>query len=430
MKRLLYLIVSIIGVSTILGTGTSCKREMFNEEEYDTLIKNSSPVDTVDPNHTWSLTESNTIKVTVNAGVDTKKIQILNDNPLTSESAQVITQMDANEGDQVRLGISYPSYRDVLYLAGVDSEGKYTIATFNPSDNEVDFKNMIIVQRQLGYTPQPQYYAFCYEQEYPEPGDYDFNDVVMHIALERASTNVMYVHVRLAAVGADQQLAGCIRLPEIPFEEIDSVWTVNGASFNQDITSQYMMVLKERDLLLKGLNGEPVLNLFADAHWATGDNLDANYGMFKRKQYNVTKTTGSDAQLMVPREIVFGMRVKKGDLLTSMSLDNIDPFIIRQYNGSNMEIHTYDYRKINALNSYNFIDAGNIPWALKIPYGWFCHPLHGVNIGFRLEGQGTQYLFGAYRRSGNSFGEWSMNHLVSLRWFLPENATTNQVFVW
>ena len=413
----------------IMASG--CVRNQFDQQRYEEIVEEESPTPNVDENHDWMMSTIMTLVVDPSGVDNVNLVRIFTENPAETDFAEVVDEAYSSGDNKIVMNISYPIRLETLYAAAIDSEDYYTIVSFNPnSSSSINFANPIVKHQKMPYHYLYQTYEYLYEEEYPQPGDYDFNDVVMHIALERASTNVMYVHVRLAAVGADQQLAGCIRMPEIPFEEIDSVWTVNGASFNQDITSQYMMVLKERDLLLKGLNGEPVLNLFADAHWATGDNLDANYGMFKRKQYNVTKTTGSDAQLMVPREIVFGMRVKKGDLLTSMSLDNIDPFIIRQYNGSNMEIHTYDYRKINALNSYNFIDAGNIPWALKIPYGWFCHPLHGVNIGFRLEGQGTQYLFGAYRRSGNSFGEWSMNHLVSLRWFLPENATTNQVFVW
>ena len=75
-----------------------------------------------------------------------------------------------------------------------------------------------------------QYFAFCYEQEFPEPGDFDYNDVVMHIALERANAREMYFHVRLAAVGANKQLAGCLRMPDIDYNDIETVYTVDDRS--------------------------------------------------------------------------------------------------------------------------------------------------------------------------------------------------------
>lgn len=430
MKRFAYIAMIIFGIFAIVGTGISCKREMFDEEKYDTLIKIVSPVDTVDPNHTWTLTASKTFTVTVNAGVGTKKLQILDLNPMASSSAHVMAQIDAEEGDRVSLNVCYPLVRDVLFAAAVDADGKYTIASFKISGDEADFSNTLVLQQELLYTPSPQYHAFCYEQEFPEPGDYDYNDVVMHIALERASAKEMYVRVRLAAVGGDQQLAGCIRLPEFGYNEIDTVYTVNDDSFNKDITDQYLVVQKDLSLLLKGRSGEPILNLFADAHWATGDVLNADFGTFQRKKYNVTKQSDSKSQLMVPREIIFVIRSKNESRLNEMALDNIDPFIIKGYNGANMEVHTFPYRKVKALNDYNYIEVDNLPWALAIPTGAFCHPLDGVNMGFRLKGQNTQYLFGAYAKKGNSFGEWSMNHNSCLNWYEPEFATANQVFIW
>lgn len=430
MKRIVYFVIIILGLSAMVGMETSCKKNVFDEAIYDTLIKIQSPVDTVDPNHTWALSTTKNLIVTVNAGVGTKKVQIFDANPFNSGSAQIIAEKDAKEGDRFNISISYPTIKSTLFLAAVDSLGNYTIGTFSTSESDISFANVLIRQQPLNYSPLPQYYAFCYEQEYPQPGDYDYNDVVMHIGLERANPREIYIHVRLAAVGGDQAISGCLRLPEIAYEDIDTVYTLGDQTFNKNITDQYMTILKERDLLLKGLKEEPILNLFADAHWATGDILNADFGMFQRKQYNVTKQSDKNSQLMVPKEVTFVVKFKSDDCANNMTLDNIDPFIIRSYNGVNMEVHTYDYRKVTALYEYTYTDSGNLPWALKIPYGSFRHPLHGVNIGFRLKDSGSQYLFGAYSRRGNSFGEWSMNHNSCLNWYLPEYSTENQVFVW
>lgn len=420
----------IVAISILAGTGSSCKRDMFDEAIYDTLIKIQSPVDSVDPNHDWKLSTSKYLIITANAGVGTKRVLILNGNPKTSALAQIVGQLDMEEGDRVGMSVSYPSLLSKLYAAAVDSTGAYTVAEFNPSNRDVDFSTTLFKLEKLNYTPWFQYYAFCFEQEFPEPGDFDYNDVVMHIALERASAREMYIHVRLAAVGGNQQIAGCIRLPDFTFAEIDSVYTLNDQSFNKDITDQYMMVQKKKDLLLKGRKDEAVLNLFADAHWATGDVLNEDFGMFKRKQYNVTRRSSSDAQLMVPREVTFVIRVTDDNRLNGITLDNIDPFIIRQYNGANMEVHTYDYRSVQALNEYNYIDVGHLPWALKVPSGSFCHPLEGVNMGFRMKDKetGASILFGAYDIGGHAFGEWAVNKNKAKDWYQYPDSTN--VFIW
>lgn len=430
MKRFFYFAIIILGLSALIGTGTSCKKDMFDKAMYDTLIKIQSPVDSVDPSHTWELSTSKYLIITANAGTGTRQVQILSDNPLTSNAAQIINQLDMAEGDRVGLSVSYPSRLTTLYAAAIDSTGAYTVVQFNPSSNDVDFSNPLSKAQQVSSKPGPQYYAFCYEQEFPEPGDFDYNDVVMHVALERANPREMYFHVRLAAVGGNKQLAGCLRLPEIDYNDIDTVYTVDDKSFNKEITDQYMVVLRERDLLLKGLKGEPVLNLFADAHWATGDILNADFGMFQRKLYNVTKQSASDAQLMVPREVTFVIRFKTDIRANGITLSNIDPFIIEQYNGISMEVHTYQYRTVKALNDYSYIDVGHLPWALVVPSGAFCHPLEGVNMGFRRKDKttGASILFGAYDISGHSFGEWATNRNLAKDWY--ENPNESNVFVW
>ena len=431
MKRFFYFVIVILGISALVGTHTSCKKkEVFDEDIYDTLIKIVSPVDSVDPYHNWELSTQKDLIVTVNSGVGAKKILIFDKNPFDSESAQIIASTDAEEGDRFGISVSYPTASGVLFLAAIDSLGNYTIAAINPSDRDVDFTNTFIKQQRLAYTPLPQYYAFCYEQEYPEPGDYDYNDVVMHIALERANPREMYFHVRLAAVGGDIPIAAFLRLPEIGYEDVDTAYTVNGESFNKNLTEQYMQVIKLNELMLKGLTGEPILNIFLDAHWATGDIIEADYGLVKRKRYNVTKQSDKNSQLMVPREVTFVLKFKTDTQANAITLDNIDPFIMRLYNGASMEVHTYKYRESTALEKYKYIDVGHLPWALKIPIGSFRHPLHGVNIGFRMKDSGSQYLFGAYSRKGNSFGEWASDRNSCLNWYLPEYSTENQVFVW
>ena len=126
---------------------------------------------------------------------------------------------------------------------------------------------------------------------------------------------------------------------------------------------------------------------------------------------------------MVPREIVYVIRVNDGKRLNSMNLDNIDPFLIHQYNGGRMEIHTYKYRHAQALYEYYYSDSEHLPWALKIPKSWFNHPLEGECIGSRT----TEMLFGAYAVQGHAFGEWAMDKDRFLDWF---NYPKSKYFIW
>jgi len=429
MKRIVYFVMIALGLSVLMGTGTSCNKDVFDQSVYDTLVKRQSPVDSIDATHTWSLTKSTRLTVEANANVGTQQVVILDDNPLSSTNARVLARADVAEGGRASVNVIYPSRLSTLYAACIDSNGRYTVSAFDASASQVDFSAPIATQQKPGYTPELQYHAFCFEEEFPEPGDYDFNDVVLHIAVEPVSSRIVYFHVKLAAVGGKLQLAGCIRLPDFKYEDIDSVWTLNGESFNKDISDQYMVVLKERDPLLRGQNGEAILNLFADAHWATGDMLNADYGIFKRKQYNVTKASGTDAQLMVPREITFAVRMAEAGRTSGITLGNIDPFIIKQYSGANMEVHTYNYRDVKALNDYRYVALGHLPWALQVPNSSFAHPLEGINMGFRMKTEsGQSILFGAYATTGHAFGEWAADKNSSLDWYLYPDKYN--IFIW
>lgn len=429
MSRILYILVGMIVIMVLAGSGFSCSsKDMFNPGYYDTLVKKQSPVDSVDPRHTWELSTSQTIRITANAGVGTQKIQILTADPNYSEMACVIMQVLINEGGSADLSFSYPVMLSKLYAAAIDKNDTYTLVDFSPTDSVVDFSHPLYMQRVVARKPDLQYYAFCFENEFPEPGDYDYNDVILHIGLERTTKQIMKIHVRLASVGATEQLAALIRLPGFKVNDIDSISTEGDLSFNKGITKQYMTVFDQTELLIESREDEALINLFADAHWATGDVLNENYGTFKRKRYNVTRASSSDNQLMVPREIVYVVRVKDEKLLNSMNLDNIDPFILRQYSGARMEIHTYNYRHAQALYEYYYSDSDHLPWALKIPKSWFNHPLEGKNIGFRMkESASTAMLFGAYAVQGHAFGEWAMDKDRFLDWF---NYPKSDYFIW
>lgn len=442
MKKIALVFTIFVAICVMTGVGTSCSKTAFSEEIYDSLIELKSPVDTVDPNHTWMLTAKMTLNVDVNGGVGAKMFQVLTDDPLASSDVNIIAQMPVEENDQFSMMVSYPQRMTTLYGALVDAEGRYTVTKFKPSSSvSVDFSSPIFKSQTLSDQPSLLYYAYCYEDEMPEPGDYDYNDLVMHLAFERKGEKEMRFHVKVAAVGSNKQLAFLVRLPGLSMDDIDSLYAVDDKSFNVNMHGEQLKQQSsyvENDKLLNKLlvtskNGEPIINFFADAHWAIGEVKYNDYGQYDRKQYNVNYGTTSTTAELLPREIVFVMKVKDAQKLNSLTLEDVDPFAMKAYGNVIREIHTFPYRFVDALYENKYVDVKNLPWALIIPSGSFWHPLHGQNIGFRMRNDYTQnneILYGAYRKQGHSFGEWSLNRNQSLDWYLNENATKSQVYIW
>lgn len=424
---------ALVAISIMIGMNISCKRELYDQEAYQEYLDSVSPVDTIDPNHTWILTNSKTLLVQAPDTGGTQIVKILTANPRESGNAQVVGEAWASEGERFAMALTYPSTMTTLYAAVVDTTGRYSIVKFSPeSESLIYFDNLIVDHEKISYEPQPLLYTYGFEEDYPAAGDFDYNDVVLRISQSRSGEREMRVVVQMAAVGAAKQIAGAIRLVGIKYSDVESVTTVDSLSFNttngKDFPDQMKTVVaKEKtefyeSFVSNSKTSEAVLNLFGDAHWATGDLLEENFGMMKRKKYNVSTSVNDDYAQFVPRTITYIVTLKNSEGLNEFSMEKMDPFILEQYNGSVFEVHQYAYRTAQILYPYSTSRIKGLPWALCMPMGDFRWPLEGVNIGFMKKG----VKYGAYQTSGHSFGEWSMDRNRSLDWY--EYPSENQVF--
>ncbi len=423
-------LASLCAILIMIIAGSACKREMYDEQVKKSIMDSVSPVDSIDAMHTWILTTTKTLMVTTPDTGAIKMVKILTANPRETGNAEVVGEAYATAGKKVTMAVTYSNRLTTLYAAAVDSSDYYTITRFEPNvSSAVDFSGATVVHEKMPYVPQPQQYTYCFEREYDLALEYDFdyNDIVLRVSQERTGEKEMRYHVQLAAVGLDIQMAAAINMLGFKYDDIESVKTVDSLSFNntngKDVPDQILTLSKNKDFFVRGLNNEAVLNLFVDSHWATGDLLEENYGMMDRKMYNVSKSSGGDYQLMVPRTITYIVKFKDADALNMASLDRLDPFMYYGYNGANFEIHLYQYRNNQTLNAYPPSTIKTLPWALCIPSSTFRWPLEGVNMGFIMKGS---HLFGAYSKYGHSFGEWAMDRNSSLDWY--EYPTDNQVF--
>ena len=423
-------LASLCAILIMIIAGSACKREMYDEQTHQDMMDSVSPVDSIDAMHTWILTTTKTLMVTTPDTGAIKMVKILTANPRETGNAEVVGEAYATAGKKVTMAVTYSNRLTTLYAAAVDSSDYYTITRFEPNvSSAVDFSGATVVHEKMPYVPQPQQYTYCFEREYDLALEYDFdyNDIVLRVSQERTGEKEMRYHVQLAAVGLDIHMAAAINMLGFKYDDIESVKTVDSLSFNntngKDVPDQILTLSKNKDFFVRGLNNEAVLNLFVDSHWATGDLLEENYGMMDRKMYNVSKSSGGDYQLMVPRTITYIVKFKDADALNMASLDRLDPFMYYGYNGANFEIHLYQYRNNQTLNAYPPSTIKTLPWALCIPSSTFRWPLEGINMGFIMK---ESHLFGAYATYGHSFGEWAMDRNSSLDWY--EYPTDNQVF--
>lgn len=427
--------IPFLMLAAVLSMNISCKNHDLYDVEIAKEVNDSvMPIDSVDKYHNWMLHSSASLVVKANDNVGAEWVQILTADPRKSADAEVATQAPVSDGSTISLSFSYPKRIDTLFAALIDTEGLYTVTPFTPGSSQVDFSAPRYRKQILTYIPQPQVFAFCYEEEMPDivSPDFDYNDIVLHLSYERTGAREISFHVKLAAVGTDKQVAAALHLKNFKKEDIESVTTVNDASFNKnnkgdEVPNQILQVHKDKTLLVEAQNtGDAIINLFCDSHWATGDLLTEDYGRMQRKRYNVTKGSGTDAQTMVPREVTYVVTFKENVSLEYLNFDLIDPFILKIFLGATFEVHPYAYRKECVFYDYPVDDRINrIPWSLTIPYSKFRHPLEGTNIGFKKK---NILGFGAYGYSGHSFGEWSMDHNKALDWYLNAYATENQVY--
>lgn len=410
---------------------TSCSRDVFNEDDYNKIIDEASPIDSVDANHNWELTQDFTYLVKADANVGAKSVLLLSDNPLTAINSEVMAQSAIEDGGQVKLKATVPTRYSWLYAALVDVNGLYTVVSFPVSSEVISFANLasVNIQKPLKAQLEQQKLVYCFEEEMPEPGDFDYNDLVLLLSREVVNSRHLKIEVELAAVGGSKQLAAGLRLVGYQAEDIDSVTIEGGGSFdlgghNYNVPLEKMAtpMWDSNSLLQAGRNGEAMLYLFEDAHWAMGEDLDVINQIFQRKKYNVSKVEGGNLMILPTRTEIYHVYFKEGKSVDNFTPSMFDPFMLSPYYTMLWEIHCFRDREAQLTREYTLAKSKNLPWALMIPYASFRYPLEGVNIGYSRNG----FLFGAYMNKGCSFGEWAKDHTKCLDWYT--SPTFNQIF--
>lgn len=414
-------VMMIAGLLTVVGV-VSCDKNVYDEKRHGELIHYYSSVDSVDQQHMFMLSQEKILRYQVPSGVKYQQLRVYSGNPLKDSNAELMNSVYVSAGQSGSLALNVPYQVTTLHVALVDAADNYTVASIPASQSTVDFSD-VTTGRALS-SLKPQTYTYLFEENNPEPGDYDYNDVVLRVSQQRTAKNQITIGVTIAAVGAVRQIAGCIRLVGYRYQDIDSITTTTGKSFNDGINKQILYFHKETDMLIEGRNHEAVLNLFCDAHWAMAFNPSADYGLFQRKKYNVSTSTNDDYQLRATRTLYYVVTFKNAATLDNFTHETLDPFIITDYNAGTWETHTEQFKSAQVLHEYFVPSFKDLPWALMVPDADFKYPLEGVEIGYRKRTEtGVVAMFGAYATIGHSFGEWAENRNGYLDWYLYPNTS-------
>ena len=424
MKRnntILLLIATALGLSL-----ESCNKEMFDQQVYDTIITQEFPIDPIDQTHNWELSTRRSIVIKANASMENmEKVMVLSKNPLTATDAQIMAETAATtEGGLHTLLFAAPSAQTTFYAAVKTTDKQYAVVPFTTSNSQVSFEDKMTGT----LTSDLDYYSFtyCFEENFPEPGDYDFNDCVMRMSvMPGTKKNQVKLIVTLAAAGAKKQIAAAVRLKGYKASDIESVEIEEGNAFDDGYPLTPRSI-PDGSTFQQGRNGEPVIRLFEDAMWCLTREQPSDNGVLTRYNVNVTRQENETNKKVDPVKRTYIINFKETSNATSMLqnvlTDNLDPFIVVPYNSNYWETHTYQDRLAMVLYEYHDQTAIRITWALCVPSGTFRWPLEGLLIGSYKNG----ILTGAYREFSHSFGEWAAKKENSRDWF--DYPTVSEVY--
>lgn len=301
-------------------------------------------------------------------------------------------------------------------------------AGFSQSQNDASGNGSAVIAMP---EEKPLNVRFCFEDNFPQPGDYDFNDLVITVTPENLGWAVALT-VTLDAVGAKKQLAAALRLKNIKRSEISNYWA-DGSPFAgvYDYPWQSGMIVKNNYNLCLNDAGQSttddfVLFLFNDAHYAMNRNgADALLnGSPTRQFYNtigeLPDPLGRDIDPVTVKFYFQGST----ETLNKFTADNFDLFLVEEENGTFWEIHTYPFKFDQIVREYAGKDMSNYqdpyPWGIAVPGNSFKYPKEWMPIGMYK----NQLSDGAYNSPGHAFVEWAADHTTALDWYkYPSEGT-------
>lgn len=434
-------------LSGVLALG-ACQKEYFDPGKYKELIEQSFPVDNPDPNHTWTTVHEVNINLNM-LSVDAYDVYVLTANPETDSSARRLHHAMLSGSIRQSLKVCCPLQTRALWVVAIDSRGQAICmgqsvgaSTEQLTMNMGEGANVPLSKDELRAFGE-QDYTYCFEENFPATGDWDFNDLVMGVELDRTYGNggtqpdTLIITTRLRAVGSMSSIAAAMRLRGVTLTQVEPKYVSDNAYEYYRYGGDIVPSNKDRQLGVKieetsDEYRDVYVPLFNDAHYAISRSED-NTGAAVRIYYN-TRTAedlandpvGKVSGLTVPpvvAEYRILFRPQYRDVLNSFNLTDLDLFIVTNYNGGYFETHTVPYKISEVI--YKYISGlsyesynKNYPWALLLA-SEFQYPKEGTAVGSLHE----NIYGGAYQMPNHGFADWAQQRTSARDWYLyPDEA--------
>lgn len=159
---------------------TACQHEFFQKQRYVDLVAEEFPVKDFDAGHTWATARELTMSVIL-PSADSYEVYMFTGIPAVS-TTRLLQHVKLNGANRQSVNVSCPTVLSELWIAIVDAAGEVKEARIAVGTNEVNITADLSNAYLRGSTPamlagvSPQPYTFCFEDAFPQPGDYDFND--------------------------------------------------------------------------------------------------------------------------------------------------------------------------------------------------------------------------------------------------------------
>ena len=246
-------------------------------------------------------------------------------------------------------------------------------------------------------------YSYAFEDNYPQAGDYDFNDIVLNVNLPAAGNDVKELKyiVDLRAVGAVKQLGAGLRIREFDKSNVEEVSF--GAGATQRTNSLNSGIFENASYETNG--NELVIPLFGDAHYVYG---------YTRSQRPMLNTGNASTPLTNIYTLEVNIKLKNAISIPSVT-DGLDFFIAYQGGAQKRtEIHLNQFNSPTANGQLadkevlDVIKAVNNTWALCVPEK-FAYPTE------------TTVITDAYAK----FADWAHDQAMNTDWY--NTVSSNKV---
>lgn len=246
-------------------------------------------------------------------------------------------------------------------------------------------------------------YSYAFEDNYPQAGDYDFNDIVLNVNLPAAGNDVKELKyiVDLRAVGAVKQLGAGLRIREFDKSNVEEVSF--GAGATQRTNSLNSGIFENASYETNG--NELVIPLFGDAHYVYG---------YTGSQRPMLNTGNASTPLTNIYTLEVNIKLKNAISIPSVT-DGLDFFIAYQGGAQKRtEIHLNQFNSPTANGQLadkevlDVIKAVNNTWALCVPEK-FVYPTE------------TTVITDAYAK----FADWAHDQAMNTDWY--NTVSSNKV---